>query len=435
MAADPYLSARRLLRLEGNHLIVGLPEYSDPPGQQSQTIDLDKIKNIYIVGGGKAVQREALAFEEILGDRITRGHINIKKGEKVELSRIEVTLAGHPLPDEDSIAGANNIMEILKSAREGDLVFWLQSGGGTALLTLPAEGISLEDLITVNRVLYFGAGASMPEANAVRNLLAILNMQEMKYVSGATLFRFIVTEIPLKGRTHTFGLSHPSENAYARAIAVLNKYRVWDKIPATVRHFLINADPRFLPPTQADFDRRPYYVYRVIGPENMLLAARTRAWELGINATILVTSLNDIEAKSAGEFLGDIAQEIALNGRPLVPPCALIVGGEVVVTVDKENGIGGRNQELVLSSAPRIADNPDIVIGSVDSDGTDGPTTIAGGIVDSSTMRRIQDAGFNLYAELKRHNSSPVLQSLDDAIITGNTGTNLRDLRIVYVDR
>ena len=297
-AADPYYSAKKLLRLDGDRLSVGHPDFSDPPGQGPQNFDLSKVEHIYVVGGGKAVQRQAKAFEEVLGDRITAGHVNIKKGENVELSRIEVTLAGHPMPDNDSIQGAARIMEILKKAKEGDLVFWLQSGGGTALLTLPAAGISLNDLLEVYRVLYFGAGASMPEANSVRNLIAILNMQETKYVSGATLFRFISTEIPLKGKTHAFGLSHPSHNAYERAIDVINKYQVWEKMPQSVREFLRKADLRYFPPTQEDINRRPYFVYRVNGPEDMLLAAHNRAQELGLDSCIFATSLNDVEART-----------------------------------------------------------------------------------------------------------------------------------------
>jgi len=432
-AADPYLATKNLLHLDGDRLLVGHPEYSDPPGQGPQVFDLRKINNIFIVGGGKAVQREALAFEEIIGNRITAGHINIKKGEEIILKHIGVTLAGHPLPDNDSVSGAVKIVEIMHQAKEGDLVFWLQSGGGTALLALPAEGITLDDLLQVYRVLYFGAGASMPEANAVRNLIAILNMQETKFVTGATLIRFIATEIPLRLRTHAFGLTSSSQGAFERAIGVLNKYQVWNKVPESVRRFLIKAEPIYLPPTQADIERRPYFIYRVIGPERMLSAAQSRASELGLNTVILSTSLNDVEAKSTGEICADIAQEAEYFGRPLKPPCVFMLGGEVTVATGQEKGIGGRNQEFVLSASPRIAGDKKIVIGSVDSDGTDGPTDIAGGIVDGTSLESITEAGFNINEELRHHNSSPVLQAISDAVIMGNTGTNLRDLRIIYV--
>ena len=121
--------------------------------------------------------------------------------------------------------------------------------------------------------------------------------------------------------------------------------------------------------------------------------------------------------------------------RPLEPPCVFICGGEVVVRTDGEKGTGGRNQELVLAASTRIANSENIVIGSVDSDGTDGPTDVAGGIVDGFTTERIRQAGFELDGEMKRHNSHVVLDMLGDTIKTGNTGNNVRDLRIVYVGK
>ena len=186
-------------------------------------------------------------------------------------------------------------------------------------------------------------------------------------------------------------------------------------------------------PSPEELEQRPYYIYRVMGPEYLLDAAQSRAEELGMNTTILATSLNDVEARPTGEIFADIAREAETFGRPLEPPCVFICGGEVVVPIGQETGVGGRNQELVLAAARRIADSKNIVIGSVDSDGTDGPTDIAGGIVDGNTIERINQLGFNLQEELDRHNSTPVLKALEDTILTGNTGNNVRDLRIVYV--
>ena len=196
-SADPYDKTRKMLILEGDRLTVG-PSSSGQSGPPPRVCDLSKVNHIYVVGGGKAVQRMAKAFEDVLGDRISDGHISIKKGERLKLTRLGVTLAGHPLPDEDSVRGASRIMDILVRAREGDLVFWLRSGGGTALLALPAPGLTLEDLLQVYRVLYFGAGASMPEANSVRNLISILNMKHQKYVRGAVLLSFLPTKYPLE---------------------------------------------------------------------------------------------------------------------------------------------------------------------------------------------------------------------------------------------
>ena len=172
-----------------------------------------------------------------------------------------------------------------------------------------------------------------------------------------------------------------------------------------------------------------------MGPEYLINAAETRAKELGLNTAVLATSLNDVAAQPTGEILAYIAQEAEAVGRPLEPPCVFICGGEVVVRTDGETGIGGRNQELVLAASTRIANSEHIVIGSVDSDGTDGPTDVAGGIVDGFTSARIKQAGFDLDVEMKRHNSHAVLDQLGDTIKTGNIGNNVRDLRIAYVGK
>jgi glycerate 2-kinase len=428
-AADPYENTRKLLTLEDDILSVG----NESSEAGIQVYDLKKIKHIYVVGGGKAVHGQAKAFEDVLGDRITEGHINIKKGERVELTRIGVSLAGHPLPDRDSVEGGKKIYEILLKAGEGDLVFWLRSGGGTSLLGLPVEGVTLEDLIQVSRVLYFGAGATMPETNVLRNLISVLGLKHAKYVRGATLFEFLVDEIPAGMRGHAFMMAPGTMDPYRRATEILNKYGIWDRIPESVRDLIIKADPKHLPPNQAELTMRPFHNYRVTDPHAMLAAALSKAHELGLNATILATSLNDVPAKSTGEMLAEIAQEAELYGRPLPPPCVFLCGGEVVVAVGQETGIGGRNQELVLSAATRIAGSKSIVIGSADSDGTDGPTNIAGGIVDGRTMERVREAGFDIVEELRHHNTSPVLEALGDSIIIGNTGTNLRDLRVICI--
>ncbi len=165
----------------------------------------------------------------------------------------------------------------------------------------------------------------------------------------------------------------------------------------------------------------------------MFDAAEKKAKEMGLNVAVLASSLNDVEAKPVGEVLGSIAEEEEINGRPIKPPCVLLLGGETPVAIGNEKGIGGRNQEMVLAASPRIAGCKSVVMASVDSDGTDGPGNFAGGIVDGDTFERVRQAGFNLGEELRHHNSTPVLQALGDAIYTGNTGTNVRDLRVIYI--
>jgi len=446
-APDPYGNTRKMVRIVNGNLIVGHPDFSvppeqelivghpdsaKPPGQEPIVFELSKINNIYVVGGGKSVQRTAKALEDELGERITEGHICIKKGDPIEVNKIKVTLAGHPFPDEDSVSGARKILNIEKKAKEGDIVFWCNSGGGTALMALPAPGITLEELQEVYRILYFEMGASMPEANAVRNLVTVLRGKHAKYVHGATLIHILATEVPPNFRGHKFR-TRSHDDAYGRAIGVLKRYNCWDKVPESIREFLNKADPQHLFPTQKELQQRPYYAFRVMGPEYMLEAAKLKAENMGLNTTIIASSLNDIEASPLAEAFAHIAIESEVMGRPFEPPCVFICGGEVVVKVGKAKGIGGRNQELVLCAAQLIAGSKNIVIASADSDGTDGPTDVAGGIVDGYSMERIAEAGIDLSQELNNHNSSYVLKTLGDAIYIEYTGANVRDLRVVYI--
>ena len=430
-ASNPYGNTRKMVRIINDNLVVGHPHFSLPLGQEPIKFDLAKVNNIYVIGGGKAVQPIAKALEDVLGERITEGHICIKKGDTVEVKKIGVTLAGHPIPDEDSVSGAQKILNIEKKAKEGDIVFWCNSGGGTALLALPAPGITLEDLREVSRMLYFEHGASMEETNALRYLLTILRDKHPKYVHGATLIKIDVDEVPPKVRNPNV-LQTGNQDAYVRAIGVLKKYDCWEKVPESVREFLNKADPQYLNPTEKDFQQRPFYSFRVSGPEYMLKAARMKAQSMGLKATIIASSLNNIEARPIAEAFAQIARESEITGKPFEPPCVFICGGELVVTVGTAKGVGGRNQEFVLWAAQLITGSKNIVIVSADSDGTDGPSDIAGGIVDGYTMERIAKADTNLLQELSNHNSSYVLKTLGDAIYSVR-GSNVRDLRIIYI--
>jgi len=445
-AADPYQNTRDLIRVEDGKLIIGcehiprrsIPEIGSlglpklPTTPEPLVFDLSRVNNIYVVGGGKAAQSMAQAIEDALGDRITGGHINAKKGDEVYLERIGVTLAGHPIPDEDSVAGAQRILAIEQKARAGDIVFLSESGGGSALMALPAPGITLHDVQEVYRILYFGCGAPMPVANGVRNMLTIVRLRHARHVGDATLIYVFTPEEPLGVRTHLFERP-PGIDPYRHAIEILKQYGCWDTVPESVRAFLLRADPEYGPLRYDEWVGPNKHYYRVMGPEVMLDAALRQARALGLGASILISSLNDIEARAAGDVLAHIAQEIEAFGRPLAAPCALICGGELVVAIGEERGIGGRNEEFVLSTAARIAGSDRIVIASADSDGSDGPTDVAGGIVDGQTLKRAAEAGIDIAATLRHHDSHSALAALGDTIHTGIQRTNVRDLRVIYV--
>jgi glycerate 2-kinase len=434
-AADPYPNIQKMIRVEDGEVRIGHAHYAVGETVNAPLplrVDLSSGGKVYLFGGGKAVQRMAQAVEDHLGDLITDGQINAKKGEALRLTRVPVTFAGHPIPDEDSVAGAQRKHELESRVQPGDLVFYFTSGGGSATLTWPAPGLTLADVQAVTRMLYFEKGASMPEKNRVLSKLRTPRTGHV--IHGAPLIYITSSETPAGPAVHH--RRFPSTDA----IAILKRYALWDKVPPSVRTHLeqTHTDPRYDAyevPIHSRYYYDPVYRFRVMGPEYMLEGAKRRAEELGLNAHILSSSLNDIEASAIGQTLAAIALEVEHHGRPFQPPCVLIVGGEPTVSVGSASGKGGRNQEFALSTAPWIDGSDHIVVAACDCDGTDGPTDVAGGVVDGATMTRAEAAGLDVYEELHNHNAYGVLTKLGDTISTGVLGQNLRSLFTVYINQ
>ncbi len=433
-AADPYPNVREMLRIEEGKLIVGHKRFASGSTVNERLpliFDLSRIGSIYLLGGGKAVQRMAQAAEDVLGDLVTDGQINAKKGEPRRCRRVNVTFAGHPIPDEDGIEGARRKHELEKKLKKGDIVFYFVSGGGSATLSWPAPGLTLKDIQDLTRLLYFEKGASMPEKNRV---LGKLRMPRTGVIGDVPVIVVRSSETPPASRV--LHRRFPSDDA----IDILKRYELWDKVPQHVRSHLekVHADPRYdaySMPIHSCFTYRVLYEFTVMGPQYMLEAAKKRAEELGINAHILCSSLNDIEIGPIAGALANMACEVEQHGRPFRPPCVMIFGGEPTVTTGETAGKGGRNQEFALSTAPWIEGSENITALSVDADGTDGPTDAAGGIVDGYTMKRAEETGLDIFKELSTHNSYGVLTRLGDAVFTGVLGQNLRSLSMIHIKK
>lgn len=433
LAADPYRNVQKMVRIEDDQLLIGHNAFAHENTTRLQlplVFDLEQIENIYLLGGGKAVQRMAQAVEDVLGDLITGGQINAKKGEPQRCTRVNVTFAGHPIPDEDSVKGAQRKHKIEEQITDRDLVFYFSSGGGTATLAWPAPGLTLNDIQVVTQLLYFEKGASMPEKNRV---LGKLRMPRTGKTTNAPVIYIGSSETPPTGRIHH--RAFPSEDA----IDILTRYELWEKVPEAVRAHLqrVHRDPQYDAyrplPIHTEFYYPQLYRFRVIGPEYMLHAAQRCAQKQGIQAHIMSSSLNDIEVQPIAETFANIACEIERNGQPFQPPCILIIGGELTVSTGKTPGIGGRNQEFALATAPGINGSKSIVVAALDADGADGPTNVAGAIVDGYTMTRAQDRGIRLFEDLRNHNSYSAVTKLDDAIFTGLLGQNPRSLLMLYI--
>ena len=420
-AVDSYEVAKKLVYIENDRKLIFC----------NLSYDLSKVGNIYVVGAGKATFPIAQALDEILGDRIKRGAINVKRGEKRMLKHIKVREAGHPIPDEMGLEGAKEIVEIAKEAKEGDLVFACITGGASALMPLPAEGISLEDKKRVTDLL-LKCGATIDEINAVRkHISAIKGGRLAMYIHPAEVINLIVID-EVAGLP--WGPTVPDTTTFEDAACALKKYDLWEKVPDSVRKHLERGltDLNLETPKPKDFEGLKVYDIILANNEVACEAAKKRAEELGFNSVILSTVLEG-ESGEVGIVLAGIAKEIEERGRPLKPPCVFIVGGETTVTITGQPGEGGPSQELALGFALKIAGSKNIVIASIDTDGTDGPTDIAGGIADGYTIERAKEKGIDIYESLMRHNSSYVLKELGDAIITGPTGTNVMDLNVIVV--
>ncbi len=419
-AIDSYEVVKALVMLQGNTLRVA-----------SLTYDLSNIGDIYIVGGGKGSSSIAEALEHILGDRIKKGLVIEKRGQGRKLRRVDVTEAGHPVPDEDGVEASKKIIEIGKNAKTDDLFFACITGGCSALMTLPAEGISLEDVEKVTDLLLM-CGAEIQEINAVRKHISeVMGGRLALHIHPAEVIGLIVVD-EVAGLP--WGPTVADTTTFRDAISVLKKYALWEKVPVSVRKHLEKADPKQETPKVSDFEREGVKARNFVlaSSENVCEAARKRAEQLGHSSMILSTVMEG-ESREVGIALAGIAKETEKSSRPLKPPCVLVVGGETTVTITGEPGEGGRNQEFALAASLKIDGSRRIVIASIGTDGTDGPTDIAGGIVDGYTLERTKEKKIDLFQNLRTHNSSYVFRQLDDAIFTGSTGTNVMDLRLLVV--
>ena len=419
---DTYNAVKRNIDVEDDKLFVGEIEY-----------DLLKLHNIYVLGAGKATFEIAKALEDTLQERIRDGVIIEKRGRGKKLSKIRVFEAGHPIPDEAGLEGAVEIAKLANQVGEGDLVFVAITGGCSALMPLPAEGLTLEDKKTVNGLL-IKCGATIEEINTVRKHISIIKGGRLALmIHPAEIVNLIVVD-EVAGKP--WGPTIFDETTFEDAAAVLNKYNLWDIIPENVRIHLENADPKSETPTEGEFEALCVKASTFILANNAdaCEAAAEEAERLGYNASILTTSLEG-ESKDVGIALSAVAREVESECRPIKSPCVIVSGGETTVTMVGEVGEGGRNQELALSASLKIAGSENIVLASLGTDGTDGPTDIAGAIVDGYTVSRAQQMGIDLVSELKNHNSSYVFRKLGDALYTGPTGTNVMDLQVIVVTK
>jgi hydroxypyruvate reductase len=392
--------------------------------------DLTRYRHIYVVGAGKAAAAMAKAAERVLGRRIARGLLNVKYGHVAPLRRIELNECGHPVPDRQGVEGARRIAEIASGAGRDDLVLCLISGGASALLPLPADSITLDEKQEVTKML-LACGADIHEMNAIRKHISRIKggqLARLAYparVLSLLLSDVIGDDLDVIGS----GPTAPDVSTFALARAILQKYGIFERVPASVRDRIESGARGQIPETPKPGDAIFRRVRNLVIGSNKLAvaAAAARARQLGFRTLVLSTFIEG-ETREIARMHAAIAKEIMHLGRPLKPPACVITGGETTVTL-RGDGLGGRNQEFVLAAAIDISGLPNVVVLSAGTDGSDGPTDAAGAIADGRTFTRDPRAP----EFLARNDSYHYFEGLRDLVVTGPTNTNVMDVRVILV--
>jgi glycerate 2-kinase len=425
-AVDPAQAIRQNVSLKGDSLRIGQRSY-----------DLSGYERIFVAGGGKAGSPMIAAIEEILGQRITAGLVNVKHGylppEAADVQRVEIVQAGHPTPDEAGRRGAERMVEMLSSLTERDLVICLISGGGSALMTLPQPTISLADVQALTGAL-LRCGATINEINAVRKHISRIKGGQLARLihpaQGVSLILSDVVGNPLD--VIASGPTVPDTTTFAQAYGVLEKYDLLDKVPTSIVEHLAAGVAGKIAETPKEGEVVFATVYNLIVGSNEIAAraALNQAQESGFNTQLLSTYVEG-EAREVAKVLAAVAKEMAQSGQPISRPACLVVGGETTVTITGE-GKGGRNQEMALAAALAIEGWEDVMVVTLATDGTDGPTDAAGGVATGETVTWAKELGLDPEGYLANNDSYHFLEALGELIVTGPTNTNVNDLAFVF---
>ena len=429
---DSYERIKSIMRLEGANLVIG-----------ERSWDLSKKRHVYFIGAGKACNAMAKAVDEILGDYLTDGIAVVKIYEPSDKYRkIRVRVGGHPLPNQGGLDACKEILELVGGASRDDLFICGMSGGSSALMSYPVEGLSLQDEIDTTNVL-LKSGAGIAEINAVRRHISRMNggrLAEKIAEKGAELIGFNISDSVSRRPTGDISVPCPDFTAtpmgpdpttLADAVKAIKKYGLEKRIPERVLAYLEKGGPER--ETPKEFPQNTYYQINTL-PDSCVYAKEAAA-SMGLNAVVLSTFI-ECEAKDAGGMMASIAREVQEYGQPFAAPCVVLSAGEAVTTILDDNDIkghGGPSQEMVLGFALAAEKARGACMLSIDSEGTDGTTCAAGGITDSQTKKNIESAGIDPYAALRGHASFEALSASGASVVTGNTGTNICDINILFI--
>ena len=421
-AVEPGQAVRRFVSRDDDRLIVG-----------DQAYRLADFRRVVVIGAGKASAPMAAAVEEVVGDRLPiEGSVTVRYGNSAPTRHVRIREGGHPVPDSACAEGTQAIVELMEDVDERDLVVCVISGGGSALLTLPDDDLSLEDLQRTTDAL-LRSGATINEFNVVRKHLDAVKGGGLARLAGpARLVTLMLSDVvgnPLDAIAS--GPTVADTSTWSDAAAVFDRYGLWDQVPAPVARRLRAGVAGDLPDTPKPGDPLFERTQAVIVGSNLLAcqAAASAASDAGFSTLVLTTYVEG-EAREVSRVLAGLLREVDASGHPLQRPCCLIAGGETTVTI-RGGGRGGRNQELALSAAFSLQGTRDVLLASVGTDGSDGPTDAAGAFVDGTTLDRARALGLDAARYLADNDSYTFFDRLGDLIRTGPTNTNVNDLYVL----
>ena len=376
---------------------------------------------VIVASIGKAAWRMAKAASDILGSEISGAVVTKYEHSMGDIKGLEIFEAGHPVLDENTLKGTKALLEHVKNLTSDDTVLFLVSGGGSALFELPAEGVTLDDMKDITSQL-LACGADIVEINTIRkHLSSVKGGRFAELCKPAHVFMVVLSDV-LGDRLDSIasGPAWNDDSTSEQALEIVKKYS-------------LNVKPELMKILSTETPKTLDNVTAVITGSVTALckAACEFAKSKGYNPLLLTTTMT-CEAREAGSFMAAIAREVLTSGQPVKAPCAIIAGGETVVHLTGK-GMGGRNQEFALSAAVGISGLDNVVIASLGSDGTDGPTDAAGGIVDGKTEAILKSKGINIPDVLKNNDAYNALKAADALLMTGPTGTNVNDVAMALI--
>lgn len=421
-SVDPGRLVERSVRMEGVLSVTGIG------GTRKR---FGKFGDIYLVGAGKAAMGMASSLCQVLGDRIVAGAITIPHGVNAKLRnaaarKIKVTRASHPVPDSMGIQGTREILRVLGMAKQTDVVFVLLSGGGSALMPMPAQGLSLSDKKRITRLLVH-SGATIQEINIVRKHLSLIKGGQLpRFAGGARIISLILSDVIGDDFSSiASGPTFPDSSSFSDALTILRKYKIANPSDPAVKYLIQSKDSNNETPKPGDPLFRRVHNFLIGNNKLACMAAVQHFRSHGIRSEYLGSGF-DGEARDHGIFLARIAADLkAKAGR-----FAVVMGGETTVTIKETHGKGGRNQEAALSCASVMESNA--TVACFGTDGIDGNSDAAGAIVSRTTADLARKKGIDFCKHLDRHDSYAALRRLNALIFTGATGTNVNDISIVY---